>query len=124
MSKFTEQLSGIRVFNPYEFAGDDAYLEYFPNDNSRGGRSARWCVYRKGDAPESWRSSAVKEFVIWGAGTHAEVKAQKLEEAKAWASERYGIKEWARTPFGTWMDAEFVKRRIAELKEQLKDGLS
>lgn len=117
MSKLTEALRTVGVYNSHEFANARPYIEYFPNDNGRGGMSARWCVYRKGDVPENWRSSATKTFIVLDGGPFAEVKARKLEAAKTWVSEKYGIKEWARTPFGTWMDAEFVKTRLAELKE-------
>ncbi len=51
-----------------------------------------------------------------------ERKQVVLEELMKWAGDRYGIKEWAKTPYGSYMDAEFVKRRIAELKDQSKKG--
>lgn len=47
--------------------------------------------------------------------------ASEFETAKQWAGESYCITEWARTPFGSWMDAAFVAYRLAELKAQIKE---
>lgn len=126
MSKFTEQLRGIGIYNPHGFAvTGTVFIDYYPNENGRGGRGARWVVDAVGfkvDPNAPWYAMGRKEFSILGRGTHAEVKAHQLEETKNWASEKYGIKEWERTPFGTFMDAEFVKTRMAELKKQLADA--
>lgn len=124
MSKLTEQLREVGICNPHNFAGHgNVYIDYHPNDYGRGGRGARWVVARPGfkayaEAP--WYDYGCKTFLVSGSGSHTENKARKLEEAKQWASEKYGIKEWAKTPFGTWMDANFVKTRLAELKESIK----
>jgi hypothetical protein len=116
VSKLTEQLRSVGIVNPWQFAGrGNVYIDYTPANNGRGGRSARWQVTRPGfrtDPNGAWYNNGHKTFWVYSRAD----KEPKLFEAKAWASERYGIKEWARTPFGSWMDAEFVKKRLAELK--------
>jgi hypothetical protein len=122
VSKFTEQLREIRVFNDYEFAGHgNVYISYVAADRGRGGHGAKWKVHRAGfrtDPKAPWYEYGDKAFNVWGGRARAEV----LAEAQAWAGAKYGIKEWARTPFGSYMDAAFVTRRMAELKALIKQG--
>jgi hypothetical protein len=88
----------------------------------RGGHGAYWQVC-KGNEPTdpqaAWFYYARKTLTVFDflrqTANRAKAKDAALEAAKAWASEKYGIKEWARTPYGSWMDAGFVKRRMAEL---------
>ena len=126
MSKLTEQYKTLGIHNPHNFAGHgNVFIDYTPNARGRMSRVANWRVYRPGfktDPDAHWMDNGNKRFSVWGRGTHSEVKAQKLQEAKDWASAKYGIKEWAKTPFGSWMDAEFVKARIAELDALIKES--
>lgn len=39
-----------------------------------------------------------------------EARAKALEAAKAWAGERYGIREWKRNRQGDWVDARVHKQ--------------
>lgn len=117
MSKLTEQLRSLGVFNSYEFAGQtgQVWIEYYPAESGRAARYGRYVVHRRGyktDPKAHWLDYGNKTFP----SASREEKPERLKEAVAWASARYHIKEWARTPFGGWMDAEFVQRRIAELK--------
>jgi hypothetical protein len=120
MSKLTEQLGTVGIHNAWGFAGHgNVYIGYTPGDSGRGGRSANWQVIRPGyktDPKGPWYNNGYKTFSVYGRVD----KEPKLNEAKQWVSERYGIKEWARTPFGSWMDAEFVKARLDELLGQRK----
>lgn len=125
MSKFTDQLAdALGVCNAWEFAGKgNPFISYSPNDYGRGGRSAHFTVIRPGyrtdpDPNAHWQDYGNKTFMVWGSGKEA--KDKMLAEALEWAGARYKITEWAKTPFGTWMSAEFVKTRLAELKAQLK----
>ena len=122
MSKITDKLNEAGIYNAHGFAGHgNVYIVYTPNDNMRGGLSARWQVDRPGyrtDPDAHWQDRGCKTFDLFNVGgTHKEKKEIAFAEAKAWASERYGITEWARTPFGSWMDANFVKARLKELLE-------
>lgn len=120
MSKLTEQLRTIRIFNAHDFAGyGNVYISYCPQLLGRGGRSAHWGVYRAGyqtDRNAPWYDYGNKVFTVWG----RQDKAAKLEEAKAWASKKYKIKEWAKTPFGDYMDAKVVAARLNVLERALE----
>jgi hypothetical protein len=119
VSKLTEAWREIKVFNPYAFAGNgNVYIDYRPQDSGRGGYSSGYLVIRPGfvtDPKAHWTEDGSKFFLVWGRKDRANV----FEQAKAWASAKYGIKKWARTPYGSWMEAEFVKRRTAELNAAL-----
>lgn len=63
-----------------------------------------------------------KTVMLFGRGTTNEVRQFALDEIMAWASKKYGIKKWAKTPYGSWMDEAFVKRRIKELDQAVQKG--
>lgn len=113
MSKLTDHYAMRGVVNCWDFAGHgNVYFQFTALDPGRGGRSAHWTVVRPG-----FKTDPKAHFLDYGNKTFYGRKAQVevLESAKAWASASYGIKEWARTPLGSWMEAGFVKRRMAEL---------
>jgi len=112
VSKLTVQLKAVKVYNEYDFAQDGQAYIWRANGSDWGYPS--WVVSRRG-----WRTAnhGDGEFHIPSVSQRAEV----LEKAKAWASERYDIKDWKRTPFGGWMDAEFVTKRLQELKVQIRE---
>jgi hypothetical protein len=109
------------VYNPYELAGHgNVYIFYSPNEYGRGGRGARWVVDRPGFKVETnafWRDNGRKTFPVFGAAgtSHKEQKDNALKIAKEWAGAKYGITEWAKTPFGSWMDANVLKARLEEI---------
>ena len=116
MSKLTESFRSIGVFNAYEFAGHGmVFLDYRGWDSVTRVTSS-WFVVRHGfvtDAKAHWSDNGCKTFP-------GRKNSTALYEAKAWAGEKYGITEWAKTPYGTWMEAAFVKRRVKELKAEVK----
>ena len=121
MSKLTDELRTIGVFNEYNFAGhSNPYITYHKATTGLGSEYAHWSVGRTGFKvdPDNYRHSYSKEFAVWD----RESKVTALAEALQWAGERYKITEWAKTPFGGYMEAGFVKKRLAELKEQVKKG--
>jgi hypothetical protein len=125
VSRFTETLRSLRIFNEWDYAKGEVFISYTPNGDYRSMQVPEWKVTKgeeKTDDSERspWYNYGRKTFVVMG----REDKAPKLEEAKAYASAKYGIKEWAKTPYGSWMEAEFVKRRNAELKKRLKELIS
>mgnify|MGYP001605275579 CR=1 FL=1 len=119
MSKLTVQFSLLHIHNQYAFAdaeGSPVWITYRPSDKWT---SPGWLVCRNGfktDPKASWKDYGCKFFLVGLDKTRQE----QLEVAKQWASEKYGIKEWAKTPYGAWMEAEFVKSRTAELKARVK----
>lgn len=125
MSKLTDQLREIRIFNDHGFfndGGTQVYISYSPAERGRAYKSACWQVHRfvngrevQTDPDGHWRDYGRKTFSAY----RREDKAPALERAQAWCAERYGITEWARSPFGGYGDAEFVKARLKELKGRL-----
>lgn len=124
MSKQTELLRRVGVLNDYDFFRDGrprVFLTY-ATSNSRSPIPARWLVHRlRADGVEvvtnpdaHWADHGRKSF---GSYRHGGRRAA-LAEAQAWAGERYGITEWARTPFGGYGDAAFVRARLRDLRKQ------
>lgn len=120
MSKLTDEFRKLKIYNQHEFSRKDmVYITYHPQTTGLGSRCARWVVCGVGfsiDPNGHWSDYGNKPFMVWG----REQKQSALLEAQEWAGKQYGIKSWAKTPYGSWMDAEFVKKRVAELKAQLK----
>jgi hypothetical protein len=120
VSKLTESYKALQIHNAWGFAGHgNPYITYHAADNGRGGRCAQWVVVRPGyqtDPNAHFLDHGCKTFGVWG----KDVKTLKLQYAREWAGKKYGITEWDRTPFGSWMDAGFVKARLAELKALLE----
>lgn len=96
----------LRIHNPWGFCeqgGGRVYVNTQSATTGRAAMSARVQVIglREKTNPSGW----------WGDCGHKtwnvsrDTKAARIEQAKAWASERYGITEWVRDPFGGWQDA-------------------
>lgn len=121
MSKLTEHYRTLGMHNEYGFADGKLFLSYTPEDNGRGGHGAHWQAVKgneETDPTAPWYNYGKKTFTVFsyhkGDG-HAAAKQRALDAIKQWASDKYGVQEWARTPYGSWMDAGFVKKRMAEL---------
>lgn len=140
MGKLTESLRPFRIFNAYQFyaGGTDqktgapnetgrVFISYRPQGVGRDMTVAAWMVYRVGyktnpDGPGYDHGN--KSFTLPNAGmdvTLKERKAEALAEAQKWAGEKYGISEWAKDPYGSYGEAEFVKARVKELKAAVKE---
>jgi hypothetical protein len=98
MSKLEDQLRAIRVFNTHELLlrfgvpGRDVGLTYYPPE-TRSVRPNMTKVYSptfKTNPKAHWSDYFCKVFI----GNRAE----SMPEAQAWASEQYGITEWAPDP--------------------------
>lgn len=119
-TKLRELLRSVGVVNAYLFAkveGSPVYIDYRVEERGRAYQSAAWQVSRCGfktDPDAHWRDAGKKTFLVHG----RDKKAPQEAAAKTWASERFGVTEWAKTPFGTWMEKAFVERRLAELLER------
>lgn len=113
MSKFTDALrTHLNMSNDYAFFGDHVYITH----HSREGRGfgARWAVHKKGSRlGRAWYEHDSKWFSHGGGGWN---KLVALAEAQEWVRERYGVKEWVRSPFGGMGDATFVQERVASLR--------
>ena len=96
-------------------------IAYSPAQPGRGYKSACWHVIQGRlitDEDAHWRDNGKKTFNV----RRREDKAPQLSEAMAWAGERYGVKEWAKTPFGAYAPAEFVKARLKQLLDLAKSS--
>jgi hypothetical protein len=120
MSKFTEQLKQLKIYNSYDYAGKgQVYISYTCSGGGLG-KVRVWQVIRPGfktDPEASWYDYGCKTFVVFGKVD----KQEKLEEAIKWATLKYEINVWIKSPYGDWMDKEFVQKRNKELKAQLKE---
>jgi len=118
----TEKFRPIGIINGWDFAGGDGggvRIVYRPSTSGRAYLCAAWQVAKDGfktDPDAHWRDYYAKTFDVH----RKEEKAGQLEEAKRWAGERFKITRWAKTPFGDWMDADFVAKRMKELRDQLR----
>jgi len=111
MSKLTDKLREKGVYNIHDFYGyGQPFIVYYPSTSGRAGQSARWKVFKIGTSlSETWYDYGAKTFLKWGD------KKKAFAEAQAYATEKFGIKEFARDPFGGYGDAEYVKARLKEL---------
>jgi hypothetical protein len=105
-----------KIFNPHDFCkvgGGRLFISYQPRPQGRMGIGSipGWKVVgiRFHTDPEAdFLDHGCKRFTC---GTRD--KEAGLAEAKAWATEKYGITEWIRDPFGAWQD-ESVYRKVME----------
>lgn len=110
MNKLTRLFETVDVTGPPSFAvvgvpHSEVYIEFVKAED-RDDNRAVWSVSRLG-------SEMPPTIFRFPSGTAP--KKQARDSAMKWAGERFGISEWARTPFGTWMEASFVKQRIEKL---------
>jgi len=120
--RLVEDLRMIHVVNPHDFYNGETpqgqvFVSYRPGDSWH---SPGWHVSRKGYILSDDKFRPAKEFVSWEGSTAKERKEQALADAQAWASERYGITEWGKDPFGSYGEASFVAERLAGLERELE----
>lgn len=120
MSKLTEQFRNVGIYNAWEFYGVGRVYIDRQTTFGRSPIPSAWKVIRPGykTDPEGWHYDGHKAFSY----AERDGSKQAFEEAKAWASERYGVREWKRDPFGAYGEAQFVVARIAELKQVAADA--
>lgn len=106
-STIVEKMRAVRVFNQYEFYKDQPYM-FYAKYESRAMTVAGWRVTKRGlKLDDAWYNHGCKPF-------HGKMK-ESLPDAQAWASKRFGVKAWARDPFGGYGPAEYVEARVAQL---------
>jgi len=132
--KLIREFMAVGVFNEYEFylSGQPLsvpHIDYYPPGNYRAGEYAHWAVSMGGvDLGTSWLDRGGKRFSITHSqadrfarvGTTAECKKIALAEAIEWATKRFNVKDWAEDPFGAYGPANFVPRRVEELRTAAK----
>lgn len=111
--KVSEKLKNLRakrVFNSHELVGHGGVYLYYINPPYRDPAPRRTQVVRVGyrnDPNGAWWDHGSKSFVG--------PRKESLPKAIEWAKKHYGIKEFKRDPFGNYVDAELLKRRLKEL---------
>jgi len=111
-------IAKIKIYNAYEYANGSPYISYRPND-STGWRTSGWqLIHPNHKFKEAhWSDNGSLMFSNWS----REDKNEKLLEAQKKFIEIFGETEFAKTPFGSWMDKIFVDRRNKEITNLLKD---
>jgi hypothetical protein len=112
MSKLTNQLNARGLHNSWEFFQDQPYIGFRATQGYRDVIPSGWHVNKRGQIlSDAWYDNGAKSFSCCGVAS----RKTALIEAQIWASEKFGIKEWARDPFGGYGDAKFIKQRIVKL---------
>ena len=100
-----------------EAGGDRIGITYTPNDYSRGGRWANFCILRflngkeiPTDLHAHWRDYFRKTFSVAGKGKFSDMKKATLQEAIAWAESVYGKREFVRNRAGDYVEREVNER--------------
>jgi hypothetical protein len=118
MSKLTETLRTVGVFNPAIFNGRQPYI-WVHAYTGRGSYGHAWVVTKRGedisDPKANWHEKPNRWFGYPGGRKTGPDSLLALDEAKAWASERFGVEKWAKDPYGCSAPAAFVAGRTAYL---------
>lgn len=79
--------------------------------------SAAWVVVSPGyrtDPDGSYRDGFNKTFILPMKSTTI-MRNARLRDAQAWVTERYGVDDWVKTPFGGWTSRKHLDARLREL---------
>jgi hypothetical protein len=107
MSRLTDDLRRVDIFNPHNFYGrHGAANDVCFITHSEGA----WVVYH---------AAQVKAFGHYFGRALGPTGLRALAEAQAWASERSGVETWAKDPFGGYGPADYVASRLAGLAPAL-----
>lgn len=101
MKRITKaHLEELGIFNPYGLAQTQpepkVFIVYYIATSGLGSSYAQWVAYRPGhrigrDGGKSFSIPRPRE----------QKESQRLA-AIAWATERWGVKGWEKSPFGSW----------------------
>lgn len=111
-SELKAELRRRRIHNDYYFFADQPYIHRVPGDSMRG---PCWAVEKRGVKLSShWYDYGAMRFAINGRHdiTPARLRAQE------WASEKFGVREWAIGPFGGYGPKEWIENRIKVLLDR------
>lgn len=135
MSKAADDLRDLlSIYNPHnasqfakERGGVGVYLSFRPTQRGRAYLSAAWQVVRPGyktDAsPEAhWTDYGHKTFSVF----MREGRVEAEQQAREWASERYGVEEWVKVsglPGALYpaQDAAIIKDALKAARKTAKE---
>ena len=115
-AQLREKFRARRVYNSYDFYNKAPYIYRTAGDEWH---LAAWKVSQRGvdlnDGEGHWQDPHSRVFII-----HGRVDVMlRLAEAIAWATERFGISEWIRGPYGDYGPKEWTAKRTAWILSQL-----
>jgi hypothetical protein len=112
-SELRDKLRQVKIYNDYEFFADQPHIVRSPASNWN---SPQWAVHKRGaKLSEHYMDGGGKVFYIHG---RKDITAARLR-AQEWASEKFGIDEWAIGPFGAYGPKKFIEKRIKYLLKAL-----
>lgn len=121
-AKTVEALRALGVYNTFGVAhmanaGRRVFVVFYGADHRRGGHGALSRVHatdHKTDPHGAWYDNGSKTFLG--------PRDESLPLARAWATEKYGITEWATCPTdrNALVPAEARRRALALVKEETK----
>lgn len=103
MKRLTKpQLQERKIYNPYGLAElqdqPKVWVEFTPNGTGRSMTIGGWRVHHLGYSSDPDNKFGSKAFI----NLSRDDKEEKRLQAIAWATERYTIQDWERSPFGTY----------------------
>lgn len=120
MSKLQDKLRLVKVYNNYEFFGNEPYIDWAPRE-ARALTNSRWYVAKRGEKLSTeWYNHGDRVFNYVGG---KDEKQAAFVEARDWADEKFGKRDWVRGPFGGYGDRAFVEKRTKELLARYQELL-
>jgi hypothetical protein len=116
--KLTKKLiCELNITNPHNYANGHPFISFTKADHGRGGSSAYWSICWPGHAFKGpWDHYGAIHFSLFGV-----TKEIALEEAKQKLMQLFGYKDLSITPFGSWMNREFVEQRNKQIESMIKE---
>lgn len=119
MSKLQELCTSVKVYNDYEFFGDQPYIDWCQSER-RSVFPPWYAVCKRGVSfGDAWYAHGAKLFSYSGG---AENKHKAFDKAAEFMKSEFGITSLKRSPFGGWGDMEYVTKRLKEIKALAKKG--
>jgi len=105
----------LKIYNDYDYSQRNPYLWYRPSEKWM---LSGWCVTQQGKSFSSvWYNHDSMVFTVMG----RKDKPKIFSQAWKWMTSELGIKELSKTPFGSFMDCEFVDKRNKEIEQLYKN---
>ena len=123
-------MSETRIINTYDqcaaAGGERVVISYRNQERGRGSRSAAWQVWLvvngksvSTDKDTPWYNYGKKTFDLWG----RHERAAKLATAIAWATEKYGARDFVLNRMGDYVERE-VNEKFPLPKREYKRKVS
>lgn len=121
MSKLADTLREMRVRNTHGILKRFVVLDvtsigctYAPAERLRPHKSRVYSPFFKTDPDAAWYDYGCKAFVG--------KRAESMPQALAWATDQYGVSEWAPSPFGGYIPKAILDAAKKAAKEHKQRG--